>query len=375
MKTNICKQLKIEYPIFAFSHCRDVVVAVSKAGGFGVLGAVGFSQEQLKDELDWIDNHIGDFHYGVDVVIPQKYEGMDEMDPHELESKMIDMIPKEHQEFAEKLLESHDVPPWPNSQEKMGLFGWTLATALPLVDESLTRPNCKMIANALGTPPKEVIEKIKSSGRVMAALCGKPKQAISHMEAGIDLIIAQGYEGGGHTGEIGSMVLWPEIIKAVSPTPVLAAGGIGSGEQMLAAMSMGAEGIWTGSIWLAVEEAFAQPEQKQSYFNATSGDTVRSTAWTGKPARMLKNYWTEAWEKKDTPDPLGMPLQGLVTADAMRRTHQYAGKGKTQEVAFNPIGQVVGQINEVETCRSLINRLVKEYLEALEKVNSQMPKV
>ena len=194
MKTNICKQLKIEYPIFAFSHCRDVVVAVSKAGGFGVLGAVGFSQEQLKDELDWIDNHIGDFHYGVDVVIPQKYEGMDEMDPHELESKMIDMIPKEHQEFAEKLLESHDVPPWPNSQEKMGLFGWTLATALPLVDESLTRPNCKMIANALGTPPKEVIEKIKSSGRVMAALCGKPKQAISHMEAGIDLIIAQGYE-------------------------------------------------------------------------------------------------------------------------------------------------------------------------------------
>tara|TARA_Y100001949_G_scaffold174775_1_gene182979 strand:- start:119 stop:1246 length:1128 start_codon:yes stop_codon:yes gene_type:complete len=375
MKTKICKDLKIEYPIFAFTHCRDVVVAVSKAGGFGVLGAVGFSKDQLKEELDWIDENIGDFGYGVDVVIPQKYEGMEEINPSELEKQMKGMIPQEHKDFVEKLLKSHEVPTWPDPTEEMGLFGWTLATAMPLVEEALTRPKCKMIANALGTPPKEVIDKIKSSGRVIAALCGKTKQAISHKEAGVDLIIAQGYEGGGHTGEIGSMVLWPEIIKEVSPTPVLAAGGIGSGDQMLAAMSMGAEGIWTGSIWLAVQEAFAQPAQKQSYFDANSGDTVRSRSWTGKPARMLKNLWTEAWDKPDTPEPLGMPLQGLVTADAMRRTHQYAGKGKTQQVAFNPIGQIVGQINEVESCKNLINRLVMEYLEALEKVNSQIPKV
>ncbi|SVA13926.1 uncharacterized protein METZ01_LOCUS66780 [marine metagenome] len=375
MKTKICKDLKIEYPIFAFTHCRDVVVAVSKAGGFGVLGAVGFSKDQLKEELDWIDENIGDFGYGVDVVIPQKYEGMEEINPSELEKQMKGMIPQEHKDFVEKLLKSHEVPTWPDPTEEMGLFGWTLATAMPLVEEALTRPKCKMIANALGTPPKEVIDKIKSSGRVIAALCGKTKQAISHKEAGVDLIIAQGYEGGGHTGEIGSMVLWPEIIKEVSPTPVLAAGGIGSGDQMLAAMSMGAEGIWTGSIWLAVQEAFAQPAQKQSYFDANSGDTVRSRSWTGKPARMLKNLWTEAWDKPDTPEPLGMPLQGLVTADAMRRTHQYAGKGKTQQVALNPIGQIVGQINEVESCKNLINRLVMEYLEALEKVNSQIPKV
>lgn len=375
MKTKICKDLKIEYPIFAFTHCRDVVVAVSKAGGFGVLGAVGFSKDQLKEELDWIDENIGDFGYGVDVVIPQKYEGMEEINPSELEKQMKGMIPQEHKDFVEKLLKSHEVPTWPDPTEEMGLFGWTLATAMPLVEEALTRPKCKMIANALGTPPKEVIDKIKSSGRVIAALCGKTKQAISHKEAGVDLIIAQGYEGGGHTGEIGSMVLWPEIIKEVSPTPVLAAGGIGSGDQMLAAMSMGAEGIWTGSIWLAVQEAFAQPAQKQSYFDANSGDTVRSRSWTGKPARMLKNLWTEAWDKPDTPEPLGMPLQGLVTADAMRRTHQYAGKGKTQQVAFNPIGQIVGQIKEVESCKNLINRLVMEYLEALEKVNSQIPKV
>ena len=224
----------------------------------------------LKEELDWIDENIGDFGYGVDVVIPQKYEGMEEINPSELEKQMKGMIPQEHKDFVEKLLKSHEVPTWPDPTEEMGLFGWTLATAMPLVEEALTRPKCKMIANALGTPPKEVIDKIKSSGRVIAALCGKTKQAISHKEAGVDLIIAQGYEGGGHTGEIGSMVLWPEIIKEVSPTPVLAAGGIGSGDQMLAAMSMGAEGIWTGSIWLAVQEAFAQPAQKQSYFDKAS---------------------------------------------------------------------------------------------------------
>ena len=375
MKTKICSDLGIEYPIFAFTHCRDVVVAVSKAGGFGVLGAVGFSEHELQKELDWIDSQIGDRPYGVDVVIPQKYEGMEEMDPDVLEKNMHSMIPKEHKEFAEKLLIDNGVPPWPNPEEKMGLFGWTLATAMPLVEEALKRPNCKMIANALGTPPKEVIDLIKSSGRLVGALCGKPKQALAHKEAGIDVVIAQGYEGGGHTGEIGSMVLWPQIIEIVDPIPVLAAGGIGNGKQMLAAMSMGASGIWTGSLWLAVEEAFAQPEQKQSYFNAESSDTVRSRSWTGKPARMLKNSWTEAWDQDNTPDPLGMPLQGLLTADAMRRTHQYAAKGDAQKVSFNAVGQVVGQINEVETCKSVVSRLVNEYIDALETVNNLMPDV
>jgi NAD(P)H-dependent flavin oxidoreductase YrpB (nitropropane dioxygenase family) len=373
MQTEFCKKLGIELPIFAFTHCRDVVVAVSKAGGIGVLGAVGFSPEKLKEELDWIDEHIGDHIYGVDIVIPQKYEGMGEMDPEKLEKMLMDMVPQEHHDFAAKLMADHGVPEWPDKDDEMGLLGWNEAMATLLVDESLKRPQCKLIANALGTPPADIIKRVQDSGRMIGALCGKVKQAKAHREAGLDFIIAQGTEGGGHTGEVGSMVLWPQIIDAVEDTPVLAAGGIGSGRAILSALAMGAAGTWSGSLWLAVEEAEAEPAQKQSYFDATEEDTVRSRSWTGKPCRMLKNEWTEAWASEETPDPLGMPLQGLVTADAIRRTHTYAAVGECQKVAFNPVGQVVGQINEVESCRNLINRLLNEYVEALDNVNSLMP--
>jgi NAD(P)H-dependent flavin oxidoreductase YrpB (nitropropane dioxygenase family) len=373
MQTELCKKLGIEHPIFAFTHCRDVVVAVSKAGGIGVLGAVGFSVEQLKEELDWIDEHIGDKPYGVDIVIPQKYEGMGDMDADHLEAQLEKMIPAEHTAFAQKLLADHGVPGWPDGSKSMGLLGWTEATATPMIEESLKRKNCRLIANALGTPPADKIKMIQDSGRLVGALCGRVKQAISHKEAGLDFIIAQGGEGGGHTGDVGSMVLWPQIIDAVAPTPVLAAGGIGNGRQMLAAMTLGAAGAWTGSLWLTVEEAHAEPAQKQSYLDATSEDTVRSRAWTGKPCRMLKNEWTEAWADPKNPDPLGMPMQGMVTSDGIRRTATYAGIGDTQKVAFNPVGQVVGQLNEIESCRQVIFRLINEYVDALDRVNSLMP--
>ncbi len=369
MKSELCDRLGIEVPIFAFTHCRDVAVAVSQAGGLGVLGAVGFTAEQLRQELDWIDAHIGDKPYGIDIVIPQKYEGMDELDPDKLRDRLEGMIPEAHRKFAAELLESHGVPPMPDEAgPKGGLQGWTMATARPLLDEALKRPGCRMIANALGTPPKEVIEEVQASGRLIAALCGRVKQAIAHKEAGLDVIIAQGAEGGGHTGDVGSIVLWPQVIDAVAPTPVLAAGGIGDGRQMAAALALGAAGVWTGSLWLAVEEAAGEPAQKQSYFDATSEDTVRSRSWTGKPCRMLKNDWTEAWEREDTPDPLGMPLQGMVTFDAVRRTHNDAGVASTQDVAFNPVGQVVGMIGAAQSTRELIEELLTDLVDASDRL-------
>ena len=374
MKTDICKKLGIEYPIFAFTHCRDVVVAVSKAGGIGVLGAVGYSPEQLKEELDWIDEHIGDYPYGVDTVIPQKYEGMDQKDPEELLESLQKMIPDAHREFVDNLLTTHGVPEAPETNgPKGGLLGWTEATAEPQIDEALKHPNVKLIANALGTPPADMIEKIQDKGVLIGALCGKIKQAVAHKEAGLDFIIAQGGEGGGHTGEIGSIVLWPQIVDAVDGLPVLAAGGIGSGRQMAAAMSTGVQGIWCGSLWLAVEEAAAQPAEKDSYLNATSEDTTRSKAWTGKPARMLKNKWTEAWENPENPDPLPMPLQGMITFDAMRRTSMYAASGNTQEVSFNAAGQVIGQVKQVESVKDVIYRMVNEYLDSIDRLNSLLP--
>ncbi len=363
----------MDHAIFAFSHCRDVVAAVSNNGGMGVLGAGWMSPEQLAEELSWLDERVSR-SYGVDIVIPQRYEGMDEVDTETLEAKLWEQIPDEQVAFADRLLEEHGVPAWPDDvpHTEPTLPGATYATAMPLVEEALTRDKCRIIVNALGTPPADVIEMVHESGRLIGALCGKVKQAVAHKEAGLDFVIAQGTEGGGHTGEIGSIVLWPQIVDAIAPLPMLAAGGIGTGRQMLAAMSTGAAGVWTGSLWLTVEEAAGQPAKKDAYLQATSEDTVRSRGWTGKHARLIRNDWTDAWDAEGTPEPLGMPMQFMVSADARRRTEMYAGVGEAQRVAMNPAGQVIGQINEVESCRDVIYRLLEEYVDALDRVNGQL---
>lgn len=371
MQNELTERFGIEFPIYAFTHCRDVVVAVSKAGGLGVLGAVGFSVEQLQIELDWIDEHIGDKPYGVDIVLPAKYDGAGEMDLDKLTGQLQDMIPDEHRAFVKQILDDHGVPDLPEDEERgSGLMGWTAATAVPQVEEILRHDNVVMVANALGTPPPDLVQRIQESGRAVGALCGTPAQAGRHAAAGLDFVIAQGYEGGGHTGDIGSVVLWPQVIDAVAPIPVLAAGGIGSGRQMAAALAMGAAGVWTGSVWLAVEEAAASPAQLDSYMGATSKDTVRSRSYTGKPCRMLRNDWTEAWERTDTPDTLGMPLQMMAVHEAMARSGRYPDKA--QDVAFNPVGQIVGTMNKVRRSADVVLEMVEECVESLERTRQML---
>jgi len=371
MRTPLCDELDIEFPIFAFTHCRDVVAAVSKAGGFGVLGAVGFSPEQLEVELAWIDEHVGDRPYGVDIVIPGKYEGMDDadLDPDHLAQSLRDMVPQQHVDFAKKLLADRGVPELPTDEgNSMQLLGWTEATATPQIKVALGHPKVRLIANALGTPPVEVIDLIHDAGVKVAALCGSPYQALKHKEAGVDIVIGQGGEGGGHTGEVGSIVLWPQIAAAIAPTPLLAAGGIGSGQQIAAALAMGAQGVWAGSLWLTVEEADLPPAQQQQLLDASSRDTVRSRSFTGKPCRMIKTEWTDAWSAPDAPEPLPMPLQYMVSGDCVARSHRYADRALS--VMFNPVGQVVGQMDRVEKSSAVIQRLVEEYLEAVERLDT-----
>ncbi len=368
MHTSLCEKLGIEFPIFAFTHCRDVVAAVSRAGGFGVLGAVGFSAEQLAIELDWIDQNVGDHPYGVDIVIPGKYEGIGEMDAAKLADSLRQMVPQEHLDFAKKVLADHGVPELPEGESGTGqLLGWTAATAAPQVELALQHPKVRLIANALGTPPDDVVAQVHESGRLVAALCGSARQALKHADAGIDIIIAQGSEAGGHTGEIGSTVLWPEVIDAVAPIPVLAAGGIGNGRQLASALAMGAEGVWTGSIWLTVAEADSPPAKTEQLLAAKSSDTVRSRSFTGKPARMLRSAWTEAWEAPENPKPLGMPLQYMVSGECVSRSSRYADQAR--DVMFNPVGQIVGSMNKVRSSRELINDLVEEYADAVERLN------
>ncbi len=363
MHTSLCDTFGIEYPIFAFTHTRDVAAAVSKAGGLGVLGAVGMSPDQLEIELNWIDEHVDGKPYGVDVVMPQKSLDVQGNDRGELVTQIRDMIDQEHWDFVAELMERFELPPLPEGTQTGGVVGWTDGVARDLVDVAFGHP-MSLIANALGSPPKDIVDRAHEHGVLVAALAGKAQHAERHVNNGVDIVIAQGYEAGGHTGDVATMVLVPEVVKAIAPTPVLAAGGIGSGAQIAAALAMGAQGAWLGSLWLTTAESHSSPEGIQAYMDATSSDTVRSRSYTGKPARMLRNAWTDAWEDPNGPGPLGMPLQNILTAEANARI----SRARRKDLLFAPVGQIVGSMNEVKPVRDVMFRLVEEYIEATERL-------
>ncbi len=364
MRTRVTDLFGLEYPIFAFSHCRDVVAAVSRAGGMGVLGALYFTPEQLETELAWIDDNVGGKPYGVDVVMPATYEGADLGDAGELLGRLQGMIPEGHRRFVNDLLERHGIDPLTEEGAGHYLLGWTDATARPQVEVALKHP-IALLANALGPPPADVVEQAHRHGVRVAGLASNARHARKQAEVGVDLIVAQGTEAGGHTGDVSTMVLVPEIVDAVGPDiAVLAAGGIGRGRQVAAGMALGAEGVWTGSIWLTVEEADTPEASRDRLLAATSRDTVRSRSWTGKPARMLKTAWTDAWESPESPGTLPMPMQFMLISDALQRINR-AGAG---ELTTFPVGQIVGSMNHVRSVAQVVYDLMEEYVETMDRL-------
>ncbi len=376
MRTPICDQLGIEFPILAFSHCRDVVAAVSRAGGFGVLGATTHTPEQLEVELRWIDEAVDGKPYGVDVLVPEKLAGSGDGPLGRMSgADLAGLIPDEHRRFLDQLLAEFGIDPAPpggDAPVAPGAFATALSVpgALRLIEVALEHP-IGLVANALGAPPPELIEAAHGRGVPVAALAGKPAHAERHRAAGVDILVAQGYEAGGHTGEIATMVLVPEIVDAVAPLPVLAAGGIASGRQMAAAMALGAQGVWTGSVWLTTQEAETHPVVKEKFLAAGSSDTVRSRSLTGKPARQLRTAWTDAWERPDSPGPLPMPLQPLLVESARRRitTAAAAGHpGATQLINYF-VGQVVGSLDTVKPARQVVYEMVEEYVDTVTRLS------
>ncbi len=351
MRTPLCEAFGIEVPIFAFTPSEHVAAAVSRAGGLGVLGCVRFNDPaELDRTLTWLDDNTDGKPYGVDIVMPMTIPT--EGSAVDLES----MIPPGHLSFVERTLQQLGVPPLPEGEEREGVLGWLHSVARSHVDVALAhRP--VLIANALGSPPRDVIEQAHAAGVKVAALAGAAKHALSHVANGVDIIVAQGYEAGGHTGEIASMVLTPEIVDAVGPdVPVLGAGGIGTGRQVAASIALGAQGVWTGSIWLTVEEydLSAGTGIREAFLRAGSSDTVRTRIYTGKPARLLRTRWTEAWESDDAPDALPMPLQNLLVAGA----HNRMNRGSDPDTVAMPVGQIVGSMNEVRPVAAVMADLV-----------------
>lgn len=367
MQTQLAKDLGLEFPVFAFTHCRDVAAAVSKAGGLGVLGVAGHSPEGLRAELEWIENEVGDKPYGVDLLLPAKFVGSDRggMGAEEMDQ----LMPEEHSQFLENLLEQHGVPPLSGDEELPQEFAVGYERQRDVI-ELVFQHNISLIASALGPPPPWMIEMGREHGVKVAALAGTVEHARRHVEAGVDIVVAQGYEAGGHTGTVSTLVLIPEVVDAVSPVPVLAAGGIGNGRQVTAALALGAQGVWTGSVWLTTEEAETHPVVKQKFLAATSSDTLRSRSLTGKPARQLRSAWTDAWEDPSNPDPLPMPLQPRLVREAQARIRRTAHNNEgSAQLANYFVGQIVGSLNHVKSVRTVMEEFAVEYADTMERLD------
>jgi NAD(P)H-dependent flavin oxidoreductase YrpB (nitropropane dioxygenase family) len=366
MKTPLCELLGVEFPLFAFSHCRDVVAAVSNAGGFGVLGASRHTPEELELELKWIDEHVHGRPYGVDILMPENMVGRDgSVDIETLRAR----VPERHKQFVQALLARYgvtlDLDDPHVMKREMPLLP---AISERLMEVAFSHP-IKLIANALGVPPQSMIDRARAQGVPVAALVGAKEHAVRQVQAGVDIIVAEGAEAGGHTGEVSTLVLVPEVIRAIQPirpVPVLAAGGIVTGRQMAAMMALGAAGAWTGTVWLMTSESEASPLIQQKFAAATSRDTVRSKSRTGKYTRQLRSAWTDAWAGPDSPGPLPMPLQLFLSEPALRRAEHEASRGnrKAEDLVTYYVGQGVGLLDQVKTSRAVVREFMEEFAEA-----------
>ncbi|MDE2453733.1 MAG: nitronate monooxygenase [Burkholderiales bacterium] len=370
MRTPVCERLGCELPIFAFSHCRDVIVEVTKAGGFGVLGASTVSPAQLEAELRWIDDHVHGRPYGVDVIIPTTYDREAEREGEDLAR----LIPQAQRDFVDGLLAAEGVPQLPEDERLrvqqeivQGRGGMTPDGARRLVQVALQHLGVRMVVSALGAPPPDVVQALRERGIAIGALCGKPQHAIRQREAGVEVIIAQGTEAGGHTGEIATMVLVPEVVRACGPgVAVLAAGGITQGSQIAAALALGAEGVWCGTLWLGTRESELEPFEREVLFGARAEDAVRRRARTGKPVRMLKSKLSEAWEQPGAPPILPTPLQGILYNQA----HARVVRAQRKDLYSFPVGQSVGSLEGETSVKDEMVRLQTEYLDAVERLAS-----
>jgi NAD(P)H-dependent flavin oxidoreductase YrpB (nitropropane dioxygenase family) len=382
MKSPICEMFEIDFPLVAFSHCRDVVVAVSKAGGMGVLGAVGHTPEMLEQDLKWIDENIDGKPYGVDVLVPNNFEGKGSSMTSE---DLRNMIPQEYRDFRADVLKQYDVDGESlrggmDSKEKEirsdSRFGKNLKEkgAKKLLEVAFSHP-IKLIANALGVPPKWMLNMGKEKGVKVAALLGAKEHAIRQVQAGVDILVVSGTEGGGHCGSVSTMVLIPEVkraIKAYGDVPILAAGGIATGEQMAGIMAMGADGAWCASVFLPTTEAETSENIKEKMVNASSSQTVRSKSRTGKHSRQLKSAWTDAWEAKDAPEPLPMPLQTMVGEPALAIISKQATLGHegAKDLDTYWVGQGIGLVNETISAGQTVQKFKEEFIVGYERITN-----
>lgn len=365
MRTPLAKELGIELPIFAFSHCRDVVAAVTKAGGMGVLGAAWMTAEELDMSIDWIERQVDGKPFGVDLVFPGT--GGDEKSPEEY----LKEIPESHLNYVKGLLDDAGIPDLTpaDRDEFMAEYAQKMAMtnkkSQAQLDIALGK-SVGLVVGALGVTPDWVIGEAHARGVRVGALVGSAKHAARQREAGVDVMVAQGTEAGGSVGSVSSMVLWPQIVEAAQGRPVLAAGGVSRGSQILAALSLGCQGVWIGSLWLGTAESELSLEMRERLFAAESVDAQLSKAMTGKQGRMLRTKYVEAWAGPDAPKPLTWPMQSILCGYPFKR----AERGRNLDYWTYSVGQVVGDMKGHTTVKGEFERMLGEYVEALETLEA-----
>lgn len=350
--TPICERLGIRYPIFGFSHSPDVIVELARAGGFGVLGLAREMPDVVPALLADLERRLDGLPYGVDLMLPQNVPQQGDIE------SLRASLPSAHVRFVDELRERFAVPPptrpsfFTTQVRSEALF--ERQTKLVLASQAA------LVATAIGLRP-ELLAKAKAAGKLTASLVGSVRHARKAMALGVDVLVAQGYDAGGHTGPIGTMSLLPQIVDASEGRPVLGAGGIATGGQVVACLAMGAQGAWLGTLWMAARESHTPSGLLKRLIAGQSEDTVITRAHSGKPCRVIRSPWIDAWSTPDAPEPLGMPAQQALTGDVFASMFERDAGDTIYEAA----GQSVFAIRQATTIAEQVRTLVDDAESAL----------
>jgi len=360
LTTSVCDMLGIQYPIFGFTHSVDVVVEVCKAGGMGILGATRNTPEEIRRDLAAIRERVGSRPFGVDLVLPK---GMPERNNRE---EIEAQLPEEQRAFVEHIVEKYNVPPAKHAGMR-SRFVRSEEVATRQIDAVLAS-DVNVFACGIGSPV-EAIREAKAGGKKVVSLVGQPKHARAAIASGVDILVAQGYDAGAHTGTIGTYSLVPQIVDLAGDIPVLAAGGVATGRHIAAALAMGAAGVWIGTAWLVTKENHTDPVILKKLLAAGSDDTVISRADSGKTLRQIRTSWSDEWAAEDAPKALKMPYQDILVGDLLGAIEQH----RIEPLMHSPAGQGIAMFNEETTTAAVMAKLVAEAEAALTRIGSGRP--
>ena len=359
LNTPLARKMGIKYPIFGLAHNIDVMVALGKAGGYPVFGAARSMPDEIAEEARIMKDRLGDLPFGIDLMLPSTVG--DDTDREGTKSN----LPDAHKAFVQKLTEKYKVP----AATKPTFFSSQIRSQ-QLFEEQMAatlESGAHSFASAVGMPP-EMIRRAKDHGKVTFSLVGAPRHAEKAKAAGVDVIVAQGYDAGGHTGPIGTFSLVPQVVEVAGDTPVLAAGGVGHGRHIAASFGLGAQGVWLGTAWLASKEHALCDALLNKLLKANSLDTTISLSHSGKSCRIVKSAWSEEWDRPDAPEPLKMPYQQVLTADLVAGVNEH----EIEPLIYEATGQSIAWFNELKTVDEIMQRLVGETEVALANMQQQL---